>query len=379
MLEGHKVSASPAGLMRFAEAVADALVDAEPHALAATLTQGPATIGRGALGNALFLAEMARLTARERYLAAARDHAGAAARLALTPARGYVVPLPGTAAAFFYSLHGGRAGMAYVAAQIADVAGERTERSRAIAEVAELAQPSIASGFAELYDGAAGFAEAAAGMAVTFNDLAPGDREALGSVCARATDSLLAVAATPLAEGDLLGLAHGRAGVVYAAVRHASADARVEAALSDFAARAGESYGLTVWPAAAGAEPTPDAVEVSWCNGATGMLRLFLRAHRSAPTPLTAKLVNGATTTLAAVRTPNPTLCCGAMGQALALADFSAAARGNPLAALVRSLARQSMRDAAGLPLQMFTGLTGVAFGALSLAHPGTRRPIGCA
>jgi serine/threonine-protein kinase len=121
-----------------------------------------------------------------------------------------------------------------------------------------------------------------------------------------------------------LGFAHGTAGMVFGALTSGSSK-RVEEA-------AGRLRTLTVmmrkgirWPVRAGGS----YFMPGWCNGVAGHLLMWMRVWQCSGQPEDREMMERVAWGVMESRTSMGNLCCGAAGQAVALASF-AAATGDP-------------------------------------------------
>jgi serine/threonine-protein kinase len=136
-----------------------------------------------------------------------------------------------------------------------------------------------------------------------------------------------------------------------------------------------ESDGLIAWPSKVGGA-VPDPAWSMFCNGVPGQLMLYTAAFERTSEPEYRALARTCAQTVFALRTPNPTLCCGTAGHALAL-DMYARATGDEQA---HRWSRTRLRDAITTFQQahtrtpsLFQGSGGVA---LLAAQAARRRPL---
>jgi serine/threonine-protein kinase len=124
-----------------------------------------------------------------------------------------------------------------------------------------------------------------------------------------------------------LGVAHGWAGVLYAALQWAQVSrsavpadlhARLEQ-LADLAQPVGRGL---AWPVSARGRPDSGGMRPTWCNGAAGHLHLWLLAHELLGDPRYLSLARGAAWTVYEAPSSGGDLCCGSAGRAYALLRY---------------------------------------------------------
>lgn len=124
-----------------------------------------------------------------------------------------------------------------------------------------------------------------------------------------------------------LGVAHGWAGILYAALQWAqvsksavSSDlqARLEQ-LADLAQPVGRGL---AWPVSTRGRPDSGGMRPTWCNGAAGHLHLWLLAHELLDDPRYLPLAHGAAWTVYEAPNSGGDLCCGSAGRAYALLRY---------------------------------------------------------
>lgn len=187
-------------------------------------------------------------------------------------------------------------------------------------------------------------------------------------------------ASSPIGEDSplrALGVAHGWAGILYAALRWSeSSGASLPAMIGE---RLEELAGLATpvgrgmrWPSAIG-DHSGSGLEASWCNGAAGFVHLWTLAHRLLGEQQYDRLASGAAWAAFEAPQANGTLCCGLAGRAYALLNLYKhggdrvwlyRARDLAECAAVSSRASSFRRDS------LYQGLTGVALLAADLGCP---------
>jgi len=140
--------------------------------------------------------------------------------------------------------------------------------------------------------------------------------------CGRVLAARLAILPAPAT----LGIAHGRAGMLYAQLRFAQAAGLLPSpdicdqldALRAHAMEAGD--GALLWPGRAGQSAVRDTAFISgWCNGAAGFTHLFLLAHRLLGKGRFADWALAAARAAATDPEIAPSICCGLGGRVYAL------------------------------------------------------------
>ncbi|HXO19187.1 MAG TPA: lanthionine synthetase LanC family protein, partial [Thermoanaerobaculia bacterium] len=185
----------------------------------------------------------------------------------------------------------------------------------------------------------------------------------------------------PLAEQPVapnLGMAHGWAGYVYAALRWCRAfgaerPAGLRRRLDELAAAAEPwSRGLRWrWNGGEGGEAS---TMPGWCNGSAGFVYLWTLAHREWGEPRFLDLATGAAWNAWEAGEGGGGICCGAAGRAYALLELSRHLGDEPRwSARARSLAdRAAVAIAAGSEKadSLYKGRIGVALLAADLERP---------
>ncbi len=183
---------------------------------------------------------------------------------------------------------------------------------------------------------------------------------------------------TPLAETPL-GTAHGWAGYLYALLRWS--EARGLGPPPEAAERLDQlaSFGVPLgrglrWPREVGLPAAENALGASWCNGASGLVHLWLTAERLLGDARFGRLAEAAAWTAYDAPDAGGDLCCGAAGRAYALLavhrQLGGAAWLDRSIALGERAARAVRRD----PLRrdsLYKGEVGVAVLAADLERPG--------
>jgi hypothetical protein len=334
---------------------------------------GQAGYMHGAAGVAAFLAEVGRAMGAPWALAAARAwlraaHAFAAQGDDAFADRATRELMPG----FAEGVLGGRGGLAWAGVAVAEATGDRVARSRAIAALrdAHAAAPRCF----DITRGKPGFAEASRDIMASHDGLTRDDLATLRRLATSADRGARELGR--IASADTFPVAHGVAGlllVLLRSPRHAALARRRLAAFARLEVR--DPRGLSSYPIRPGLGPG-DLIG-SWCNGITGVLQLFLRAAARArlPPSLDHALLEAALTT-ARLPAENHTLCCGAAGRALILADAARHFGSPELRRRSRALLTTAMRRASAAPPGVFSGRAGIAWVALVLAVPHARRPL---
>jgi hypothetical protein len=331
-------------------------------------------MARGGLGVAVFLAEASRFFDEPKLLAAAMRWHRAAGEIARQ--RGAFGPLfLDRQHATRTGIYTGRGGYPWVSALLADRSGKPSERARALAGLERAWRASRDRGYPGFLSGAAGYAEAAAEALADFADLSSEERDVLERIGEGAQKALLEELARPLREDDDLALAFGRAGVVWAALRWSPRHPLVKANLERLATARRPHSGLVLWPHSERA-PFPHPMMQTWCNGTTGMLRLFARAHGTLQEPWLLEVMRDALVSMAGWRSTLPTLCCGAAGQGLAILDV-ARQYATPLMPTARRYLRSAIAKDRTLGTNLLVGRAGIAMTALMFQSDHVRRPLG--
>lgn len=179
-----------------------------------------------------------------------------------------------------------------------------------------------------------------------------------------------------------LGIAHGWAGYLYAALRWCRSagtahPARLSGRLAELAGTAqtwgrgrrwrwiGEGEGRR---RAAGSMP-------GWCNGSAGFVFLWTLAHRELGDPAFLDLAEGAAWNAWEAGDGGGSLCCGLGGRAYALLNLHRHTGGREWLDRARDLANRAAQDverASEREDSLYKGKIGVALLAADLAHPET-------
>ncbi len=124
-----------------------------------------------------------------------------------------------------------------------------------------------------------------------------------------------------------LGVAHGWAGILYAALQWAQVSKSTVP--PDLQARLEQLAGLAqpvgrglAWPVSTRSRPDQDGLRPTWCNGAAGHLHLWLLAHELLGDPSYLSLAQGAAWTIHEAPGSGADLCCGSAGRAYALLRY---------------------------------------------------------
>ena len=182
-------------------------------------------------------------------------------------------------------------------------------------------------------------------------------------------------------DGATLGLAHGWAGYIYAALRWctASGDAlppRLGDRLREYA-KLRIPYGRGIfWPIRSGGEPD-SSLAASWCNGSAGQLFLFTLAHRVFGGGEWLGLAELCAWTTWDEPRVTSDLCCGTAGRAYALLNFYKHAGATEWLGRARELANHAaaaVGTTASRPNALWRGELGVAVLIADLASPETAR-----
>ena len=194
-----------------------------------------------------------------------------------------------------------------------------TDRVKSFVSAATLLVES--RGLIELFGGTAGIAILANQLARRL-DARPGyaaARASLLTLGALARSSLLEFLRTPQPAGHLLGWAHGASGLLYSVlVTEGEVPSFVEERLQEFRALAMRDGRLIAWPTHQGDdEPTP--LWFTICNGVAGQLVLWSAAYARTSDASHLAVADDCAHTTAALLVNEPSLCCGAAGQAAAL------------------------------------------------------------
>ena len=191
----------------------------------------------------------------------------------------------------------------------------------------------------------------------------------------RELDTWPVIAKAPAA--TFLGMAHGWAGFLYAALRWCAASGdplppRLRKRLGEFVALQQQKGRGAYWPNRVG--ETQYGLIAGWCNGSAGLVFLFTLAHR---------IVGGAEwlrrAELCAWNTwdePrfNPTLCCGTAGRAYALLNLYKTTGAAEWLGRARQLANHAAATNHDDRMSLLKGTLGVAVLIADLASPENAR-----
>ncbi|MEO6196265.1 MAG: lanthionine synthetase LanC family protein [Thermoanaerobaculia bacterium] len=176
-----------------------------------------------------------------------------------------------------------------------------------------------------------------------------------------------------------LGMAHGWAGFLYAALRWCrSAGApqpeRLAERLAELAACARPWGRGFRWRWGRGREGRWGISSMAgWCNGSAGFVYLWTLAHRMSGEPLHRQLAEGAAWNAWEAPDANGSLCCGLAGRAYALLHLHKHGGGEEWLARARELAGRAalaIERTAEAPDSLYKGAVGVAVLAADLARP---------
>lgn len=351
------------------ERLAGPLLEQELEPPTASVNLGAAGLAYGALRIAVARDDPELLALAERWAARAAAAGGEAAFE--NPDLGITPDAYGRASLFHSPV-----GVHCVDALAAHARGDPVARALAEARFAEAAGAP-----GERLDVAFGAAGALLGCALLL-EADPGSGpvraagEALAERLARSLEPLPPVPAG--GEERSLGAAHGWAGFLYALLRFA------EASGTPFPASAGgrldELAGLGLplgrglrWPREAGLPAGENALAASWCNGAAGLVPLWLAAERVLGEPRFAALAEACAWTAYDAPDAGGDLCCGAAGRAYALLAVARQAGGRAWRDRARALAERAavaVRREALRRDSLYKGEVGVAVLAAELDRP---------
>ena len=326
---------------------------------AGALRPPTASLSHGAAGIAAGLLRIASLRADPELLAVADQWAERADRLSVDPDAfdvddpdfDDVVIAPGTP---FHR----RSGVDLVRALVANAMGHAAARQQAVDGFV-----AAASSGAFVLDGTLGTGGVLMGAALLAEALQGdpyGDTTsllALGDSVATQLAEALAAAGPIATSRDLpaLGVAHGWAGLLLAALRWSDASGEAPAGwvvdrLDELAALGRPSPAGLQWPWTNEAGGAGRVTVPGWCNGTAGHVMLWLQAHRSLGDDRFSRMAERAGAHLAATAAGPPQLCCGPPGQAYAMLDLHHTT-GDPthLAAAIR-MAELAVADLDGGP-----------------------------
>jgi eukaryotic-like serine/threonine-protein kinase len=278
------------------------------------LTTAPrASVNYGAAGIAYFCYRLAQqrgdpalLTAARRWLAwAHRQRDDALAYQA--PEIGLLSRRIGRV-----SIYHSPAGTACVDALVANAEGDLHRAGQMLADFVSVSQLPCAS--PDLTVGRAGTVVGTALLVEALGDTGLPRRHGLAAVGAAALDGLLHELPTDVAGDDGIryrGVAHGWAGILYAALRWSEATGTV---VSDLVVdRLDQLAGLR------GEQGRYDIPMAGWCHGRAGTAQLWSTAFRVFGEDRFRDLTVAAAAAAWAVRRGSPTLCCGLAGQGYAM------------------------------------------------------------
>ena len=341
--------------------------------LSGQLAVPKASLARGGSGVALFLAEAARHFQEPLYVEAAERWLASARVLARSKEVGFGPAALDAACGLHDGVYSGRAGLAWAQLFVAEAGGNARSRRQAVASFARDWKAAEVRKWPWMMSGAAGFAEAAYDALALVSGLTDEEQASLRGVGRQAADIVLeALEAEP--RKGALGIAFGDAGLLLAALRWDPHSSRVTKRLDHIATLLTPNDSVELWPRIYGSPL--DVAGLTWCNGSTGVMRLFVRAHEVLGERRWLAIARRAVITLASMRAENPTLCCGIAGEALAMHDFARQAGTKTLAKFVRSYMRAAMSRAPELPMNLLTGRIGIAWAGLAVAAPSARRPL---
>jgi hypothetical protein len=172
---------------------------------------------------------------------------------------------------------------------------------------------------------------------------------------------------------ELLGFAHGIAGEAWALVEALGADHDlVRRRLSELASfRELDEEGLVYWPP--NKVTTDGSLLETLCHGMPGHTLLWCEVARQSADEKALEFARACAETTAVLGTANPTLCCGLVGQAVALqryAEVSGDGRFTRRAAARLRRAIELAGQANDLPLLgLWGGMLGIALVALGRLH----------
>jgi hypothetical protein len=335
----------------------------------------------GGGGVALFLCEAARLRGARDLLRLARSWCTASRQWSTSAAAQADPASPGQTR---FGLFTGEVGLCCVEALVSLQEGDRSGFCAAADRIdlaaGRLGEAADQAPQTEFLGGAAGILCATRFLGARVPPGSDGDhaRAALDIVRDRMLALLMQRHAKALEPGpdDLLGLAHGVAGELWALVHaigahHETASARLAelAALGEF-----DENGLLYWlPRAKCSTPLNAALLGSWCNGMAGHTLLWCAVARQTRSEPALELARLCAQTTARLAIPLPTLCCGLAGASLALQRYAELSgdvryRRRAYALLVRA-ARLAGTDEALPFAPLMQGTLGVALVVLERLH----------
>jgi serine/threonine-protein kinase len=335
------------------------------------LTTAPrASVNYGAAGIAYFCYRLAQLrgepgllTAARRWLTRAhqdRDDPLAYQSPEIGLRRSRIGPV---------SIYHSPAGTACVDALVASAAGDLRRAGHALSDFVSTSQlpcpsPDLTIGRASTVVGAALLIEA-------LGDTGLPQRHGLQAVGDAALAGVLRELPPDVAGYDQIryrGIAHGWAGILYAALRWCEATGTpVPEAVADRLDQLGEL-------SRRGGRGRYDIPMAGWCHGPAGAAQLWATALRVLGEPRHRELTVSSAEAAWAVRRGNPTLCCGLAGQGyamLAALEADGDTRWTARAKRLASLAVQHAGTAACHPNSLWKGEVGIALLLADLADPG--------
>ena len=335
----------------------------------------PASIARGAPGCALFLLEAARALGRPDLLAKSASWQRLAYKIideADDPFGPPWIEERYGGASGFYS---GAAGLSWVDAALHDALGAPEERGAAIRRFEacwHVARDRAAN--VTLLAGPAGILEAASAGGRRWRVTAA-ERECLARIASEASDvTVQALHRVPEPDGvRLLGIAVGQAGPIYALL-DAPQREHVEMALEALSSPA--ENGLA-WSSDVPSFLAGEPMGASWCNGVTGLLSLFLRAHDANGEARWLDAANACGEIVAALPFENPTVCCGTAGRALTLRALALRTGDPRWIDSASSLLRHALRFADDVAPGLMVGRAGLAWAALAFADADVSELLG--
>jgi hypothetical protein len=175
-----------------------------------------------------------------------------------------------------------------------------------------------------------------------------------------------------------LGMAHGWAGFLYAALRWCrsagtSQPERLVERLAELAACARPWGRGFRWRWGSGREGRWGISSMAgWCNGSAGFFFLWTLAHRMSGEPLYRQLAEGAAWNAWEAPDANGSLCCGLAGRAYALLHLHKHGGGDEWLTRARELADRAALaiERSEAPDSLYKGAMGVAVLAVDLARP---------
>ncbi len=276
-------------------------------------------------------------------------------------------------------------GLHCVRALVAQAAGDRRGAGQAIA--AFLESSSAACENLDLTLGRSGTVLASA-LLLQSGAGSRSERTAIGELGVQTLESIWSQASElpPVDSPDglgRLGMAHGWAGLLYAALRwqeiaSATVELPLDRRLEELAACA-EPWGRGLRWRTSVADPAPE-YSAGWCNGSAGFVHLWTLAGRADPGGNWGDLARGAAWNAWEGEATNASVCCGKAGCAYALVNFHRTTTNEPeWLDRARTLARQASASRAFEnphgEHSLYQGRLGTALAALEVeADPGSAR-----